>query len=247
MTRTVESIAGLRTLVVSMAGTPRAVVVVLHGYAMRPEDLAAFADSIGPRDLHDEHPAGAVAARALLIDVLAEVGRRHAGLRLVLVGFSQGGMLACDAFLRDRPAVSGLALLSASRISADEWTPLASRFGGLPILVSHGTDDPDLSFRAGEALRDLCASGGGEVPGCRSREVWRCWWFPPCSTIRPASRPRPRPGPSTAGLSGSEPLRTGAWSRRPTIDGARSSWLSRSRASLQRLGKARHLEADRCL
>ena len=41
--------------------------------------------------------------------------------------------------------------------------PLASRFGGLPILVSHGTDDPDLAFRAGEALRDLCASGGGEV------------------------------------------------------------------------------------
>ena len=199
MTRTVEFIAGLPTLVVSMDRAPRATVVVLHGYAMRPEDLAPFAESIGvpaafylpegpldaepagrawwpvnqerrtlamqtgPRDLHDEHPAGAAAARGLLIGVLAEVGRRHAGLPVVLVGFSQGGMLACDALLRDQPAVAGLALLSSSRISADEWIPLASRFAGVPILVSHGTDDPDLSFHAGEALRDLCASGGSDV------------------------------------------------------------------------------------
>ena len=195
----VESIAGLRTLVVSMDRAPRITVVVLHGYAMRPEDLAPFAESIGvpaafyfpegpldaepagrawwpvdqerrtvamqagSRDLHDEHPAGAAAARGLLTRVLAEVGRRHAGLPVVLVGFSQGGMLACDALLRDRPAIAGLALLSSSRISVDEWIPLASRFAGVPILVSHGRDDPDLSFHAGEALRDLCASGGGDV------------------------------------------------------------------------------------
>ena len=199
VTSTVASIAGLRTLVVSGSDAPRLVVVVLHGYAMRPEDLAPFAASIGvpasfylpeapleaepsgrawwpidqerrsramahgSRDLHGEHPSGAGAARALVMRVLAEVGHRHAGLPLVLVGFSQGGMLACDMLVRDGPVVAGLALLSASRISADEWIPLASRFAGLPILVSHGTDDPDLAFGAGEALRDLCISGGGEV------------------------------------------------------------------------------------
>ncbi|HMU62895.1 MAG TPA: hypothetical protein PKA66_14015, partial [Gemmatimonadales bacterium] len=110
-----------------------------------------------------EHPPGATAARALLGDIVEEVGRRHPGVPLVLVGFSQGGMLACDAVLRDGLELAGLALLSASRISADEWAPLSSRLAGLPILVSHGTHDPDLGFHAGEALRDLCTAGGGVV------------------------------------------------------------------------------------
>ncbi|MEZ4414012.1 MAG: hypothetical protein R2910_13565 [Gemmatimonadales bacterium] len=199
MTTSSEFIAGLRTLVVRVAEPPRIVVVVLHGYAMRPEDLSPFAGSmgapgvfylpeapleaevegrawwpidqerraaamaIGPRDLAAEHPPGAKPARALLGTIMAEVGRRHPGVPLVLVGFSQGGMLACDAVLRDGLEVAGLALLSASRISAEEWAPLASRLAGLPIMVSHGTHDPDLGFHAGEALRDLCATGGAEV------------------------------------------------------------------------------------
>ncbi len=194
-----ESIAGLRTVKVSSSNAPLGAVVVLHGYAMAPEDLASFAESIGiaaafylpegpldaepsgrawwpvdeerraraiergPRDLHGEHPPGAAAARRLLRCVLAEVRGRHDGLPLVLVGFSQGGMLACDTVLRGGATVSGLALLSSSRISADEWAPLASRFAGLPILISHGSDDLDLAYCAGEALRDLCIAGGGEV------------------------------------------------------------------------------------
>jgi predicted esterase len=72
-------------------------------------------------------------------------------------------MLACDLVLRERPVIAGLALLSSSRISADEWAPLAPGLGGLPVVVSHGTEDPDLAFRAGEALRDMCISGGADV------------------------------------------------------------------------------------
>jgi len=191
--------AGMRTQVVRVAEPPRVAVLMLHGYAMRPEDLSPFAGSmgvpgafylpeapleaevegrawwpidqerraaamaVGPRDLAQEHPAGAEAARRLLRGMMTEVKRRHPDLPLVLVGFSQGGMLACDAVLRDGLKVAGLALLSASRISADEWVPLSARLAGLPILVSHGTDDPDLGFHAGEALRDLCIAGGGVV------------------------------------------------------------------------------------
>lgn len=195
----VERMAGMRTLVVTPDGAPRMVLVMLHGYAMGPEDLAPFASSMGlsapcylpeapldaetqgrawwpidqerraqamargPRDLYAEHPEGAEHARGLLEGLLRELGRRHPGLPTVVVGFSQGGMLACDTILRGDVVVAGLALLSASRISANEWAPLAGRLAGLPILVSHGSDDPDLGFHAGEALREFCASSGAEV------------------------------------------------------------------------------------
>jgi phospholipase/carboxylesterase len=199
VTTTVESLGGLRTIIVPVAEAPRVMVVILHGYAMGPEDLAPFAESmgvpgafylpegpfeaegngrawwpidqerraaamaVGPRDLAAEHPPGAEAARALLRGVIAVVERRHPGLPLVLVGFSQGGMLACDTVLRDRPRIAGLALLSASRIAADEWAALTGRLAGLPVLVSHGTHDPDLGFHAGEAMRDMCIAAGADV------------------------------------------------------------------------------------
>ena len=195
--QTIE-LAGLRTIVVS-APEPRLVVVMLHGYAMVPEDLAPFAHSMkvpavfllpegplaarpsgrawwemdherrvlalaqGPRDLYSEHPLGAAAARAGLLALLEESARRWNGYERAIVGFSQGGMLACDTLLRDRPDVAMLALLSASRIAADEWLPLVHRLRDLPVLVSHGRKDADLAFGAGSALRDLLQSGGATV------------------------------------------------------------------------------------
>ena len=196
MSEAPATIAGLRTIVVEPAAPPLLDVVMLHGYAMMPEDLAPFASSlglparflfpeapveaipagrawwdmdqekkarqmaIGPRDLAGEYFPGAAAARALLLKFL---GATRQGRPVALVGFSQGGMLACDTLLRERPDVAALALLSSSRISADEWAPLASRLAGLPVLVSHGQRDPDLAFAAGEALRDLLQRGGARV------------------------------------------------------------------------------------
>ena len=216
MQQDVVAIAGLRTLVVSPSEPTTFVVVMLHGYSMRPEDLAPFAHSIGvaahflvpegplaaqpsgrawwdidreararalaagPRDLANEHPPGAPAARARLVAFLDEARARWGGSPLVLVGFSQGGMLSCDTLLREAQSVDGLALLSASRITANEWQPLAARLSGVPVLVSHGRADDDLSFAAGEGLRDFVASGGAEVtwvPHDRGHElpplVWR--------------------------------------------------------------------------
>lgn len=194
-----RSIAGLRTLVVTTAAPPKLAVIILHGYAMRPEDLAPFAHSMGvaarfyfpegpvpaepqgaawwaidrerrlaaldrgPRDLSEEHPAGLRSAREGLRALFDAVSGECAGAPIALVGFSQGGMLACDTVLRERPAVAALALLSSSRIAADEWTPLGARLAGLPILVAHGLHDDDLAFAAGEALRAFVESAGADV------------------------------------------------------------------------------------
>jgi phospholipase/carboxylesterase len=123
----------------------------------------------GPRDLAGEHPEGRPAARARLAALLSEVSRLSPGLPLIVIGFSQGGMLACDLVLHAAddgwpvPPLACLMLLSASRIAFDEWTPRLDRLKGLPVLVSHGRFDTDLAFSAGEALRDALAAGGAQV------------------------------------------------------------------------------------
>lgn len=142
----------------------------------------ALADS--PRDMSAEHPIGAPAARACLCAFLEAVREEMGTLPLILVGFSQGGMLACDLVLRSQINVAGLALLSSSRVSADEWELVERRVRGLPVFISHGRADSDLSFSAGEALRDLflgrCAQvtwvpfdQGHEIPMLVWRHLWR--------------------------------------------------------------------------
>ena len=155
---------------------------VPDGCAWWPMDVEARERALaqGPRDLWDQHPPGVADAREQLTSFLADVRSRSGNLRIALVGFSQGGMLACDTVLRDQPPIAALALMSSSRIAIDEWTPLAHRLKGLPVLVSHGKQDPDLAFSAGEALRDFVAQGGARttwVPFAEGHEipllVWR--------------------------------------------------------------------------
>lgn len=194
-----QPIGGLECLV-SGRGSPRETpVLVLHGWAMEPEDLEPFTRSLGvpatfylpraplrveprgrawwpvdeerrtaalatgPRDLAAEAPPGALDAGLALSRVVTAVRERHPGGPLVVVGFSQGGMLACDAILRGTITASALALLSSSRVRANEWERSRDRLRGLPILVSHGRADTDLAFAAGERLRDFAMRAGAEV------------------------------------------------------------------------------------
>jgi predicted esterase len=63
MSESVREVAGLRTLI---AGDPHAplALVLLHGYGMRPEELAPFTHSIGVPLLFFLLPQGPVAAAA---------------------------------------------------------------------------------------------------------------------------------------------------------------------------------------
>lgn len=115
----------------------------------------------GPRDFCMQRPPDLAAARAHLGAFLDELGPRVGARPLVLAGFSQGGMLISDTMMRAPRRVAGLALFSSSRIALAEWPP--ARFPGLPVLVAHGRADDDLSFAAGEALRDHYAAAGANV------------------------------------------------------------------------------------
>jgi len=153
----------------------------IGGHAWWPVDRESreASLSLGPRDLSKEHPQGLAAARHHLgrfLDAAAEFQPR----RMVIGGFSQGGMLSLDWCLCGTRPVDGLVLLSASRLAAAEWEPRRARLRGLPVFVSHGTADRDLAFSAGERLRDFVLEsearptwvpfeGGHEIPLI----VWR--------------------------------------------------------------------------
>jgi phospholipase/carboxylesterase len=152
------------------------------GYAWWSVDLKSrdAALSGGPRDLVDLYPQGLAAARHQLERFLIMAAEQFKSQRVVLGGFSQGGMLALDWVLRGDRTVEGLLLLSASRLAIRDWEPRRARLRDLPIMISHGSADTDLALTAGEGLRDfLLASqarvtwvpfgGGHEIP----LVVWR--------------------------------------------------------------------------
>jgi phospholipase/carboxylesterase len=114
------------------------------------------------RDRSKEVPEGMSEAREQVALMLSELERElgAAPESVVLGGFSQGAMLSCDLALRsDRPLL-GLVLMSGTLLAEDEWTAAAPRRRGLPVLQSHGRDDPLLSFAQAELLRDLLRDAG---------------------------------------------------------------------------------------
>ena len=198
MTATIE-LGGMRTTLVQPSGTAECTVVLLHGYAMTPNDLVPFARSLrlpvlfafpegplpaepggrawwaidaaaraasleyGPRDLKAEYPAGRAVARSRLRGMLSALRARGGDTPLVLGGFSQGAMLACDHAIMDGARIDGLIAMSASRIAIDDWLPSIGRLSGLPAFVSHGREDGDLAFGAGEGLRDTLVAARAAV------------------------------------------------------------------------------------
>ena len=131
------------------------------------------------RDLSGLDPDGLPAARDALVALLDDVERELGPAPLIVGGFSQGAMLACDVVLRTGRPVAGVVILSGARICASAWNPRLAAHGrdraaagglgrgGLPVFVSHGRRDAHLSFAAADAFqKDLAAAG------------WRVTWRP---------------------------------------------------------------------
>lgn len=123
----------------------------------------AAARAAGPRDLAALDPPGRPAARSRIDALLGEIRSRFAPQRLVLGGFSQGGMLALDTLLATNHPIDALVLLSSSRLAIHTWPPLLGRIAGLPVFLSHGRADGDLAFAGAERLRDTLASAGAAI------------------------------------------------------------------------------------
>jgi phospholipase/carboxylesterase len=83
--------------------------------------------------------------------------------QLVIGGFSQGAMLACDVLLKSPRRFAGLAVLSGSLVAEHEWVPLMGKCHGMPVLVSHGKSDPILPYALAERLRERFVEAGADV------------------------------------------------------------------------------------
>jgi phospholipase/carboxylesterase len=83
--------------------------------------------------------------------------------RLLLGGFSQGSMLACDVVLHSEQKPAGLMLLSSTLIARADWAPRMAGCRGLPVLQTHGRQDPLLPFGDAEELRNLVRGAGADM------------------------------------------------------------------------------------
>jgi phospholipase/carboxylesterase len=118
-----------------------------------------------PIETAREAPSEMPGLRETMYQLLADLERTE-GIpvsHVVLGGFSQGAMLATDIALRLPASPAGLCVFSGTLLDADEWTRLAPARRDMPALLSHGRQDPLLSFRTSEALRDVLANAGVAV------------------------------------------------------------------------------------
>ena len=118
---------------------------------------------IAPGDItHRADISGVRASQALVEALIArEIGRGIAARRIVVAGFSQGGVIALHTGLRHAERLAGIVALSTYVVRPDLLAGEASPANrDVPIFMAHGTADPMVRLEWGEAgHRTLVAAG----------------------------------------------------------------------------------------
>lgn len=131
------------------------------GRAWFPIDVAAFeeAQRAGtPRDLSLKEPEGLEWAREELQRFIK--GLEKPWENIVLMGFSQGAMLAVDLALRAEAVPAGVVILSGTLVDKIKTAALAPAKKGMPFFQSHGSVDPILGFAQARALEKVLVEAG---------------------------------------------------------------------------------------
>ena len=117
------------------------------------------------RDLSAEVPVGLPKARQALETFLSALPRMLPveGRHTIIGGFSQGAMLTCDLVMRTAFPCAGLIQLSGTLIAKGDWRPSLGKRAGLPVFLSHGTQDQILPYVMAERLRDELMRAGLDV------------------------------------------------------------------------------------
>jgi phospholipase/carboxylesterase len=135
-------------------------VTINNGMAMRAwydiaaADLNTRADIAGVRQSQGELEA--LIAR--------EKSRGIAASRIVLAGFSQGGVIALHTAIRHQERLAGVIALSTYLVLADRLAEEAAAANrDLPTFMAHGTADPVVRFEWGDASRRTLVANGYRV------------------------------------------------------------------------------------
>lgn len=151
--------AGLRLRFV-FPHAPVRPVTINGGYPMR-----AWYDIIAA-NLSERADAAGVRASALQIEALIarEKARGIAASRILLAGFSQGGVIALHTALRHSERLAGVIALSTYLVLADTLPAEASPANrDVPILMAHGRDDPVVLLQWAELSRAALVRNGYTV------------------------------------------------------------------------------------
>jgi phospholipase/carboxylesterase len=88
--------------------------------------------------------------------------------RIILAGFSQGGVIALETAARYPARLAGVIALSTYLAEPDQF-PAAD--DGLPVFMGHGTQDPIVSYALGQQACAVLQSRGYAVE-------WRAYPMP---------------------------------------------------------------------
>ncbi len=110
------------------------------------------------REMASEYPEGLKKIRPQIQKMIKE--SRVPWNKVILGGFSQGAMLATDAFLHAPETPKGLMILSGALICQDDWKPLLEKRKGAHFFQSHGQGDMVLSHKNAQQLETLLTQGG---------------------------------------------------------------------------------------
>src|SRR5450755_4477190 len=135
-------------------------VTINNGMAMRAWYDIAAADLNSRADI-----AGVRQSQAELEALIArEKSRGLAASRIVLAGFSQGGVIALHTAIRHQERLAGVIALSTYLVLADRLADEASAANrDLPIFMAHGTADPVVRFEWGDSSRRALVASGYRV------------------------------------------------------------------------------------
>lgn len=164
-----------------------AAFVLLHGYGAPGDDLVSLADALiaqcgrplrvivpvapiamrgGGRAWYEiespEAEGQARAAREAIEGVVATLGARGVpASRVIVGGFSQGGILSIETAVDGHARLAGIAVLSGRSLPHPE--PAYRALDGLPIFQAHGRGDARIAFARGEDFRETATRAGANV------------------------------------------------------------------------------------
>jgi phospholipase/carboxylesterase len=121
---------------------------------------------IAPGDITNRADIAGVRASQAQVEALIarEKARGIAAQRIVIGGFSQGGVIALHTGLRHSERLAGIVALSTSIVLGDLLEDEASPANrDVPIFMAHGTSDPMVRLEWGEAGRGALAAAGYRV------------------------------------------------------------------------------------
>ena len=119
------------------------------------EEAASHGDTV---DFADVCPPGMIEAETRLKTFIKTLQIKSEDL--ILGGFSQGAMMACQIALTLSEDIAGMLLFSGNCINFQVWSENAARHKNLPFFQSHGQEDPILGFKHAERLYKMLSTAG---------------------------------------------------------------------------------------